>query len=342
LEVGFRQIIKPDSKPLQTENAGIMMPPQYLPSFRLEQATERGVARKVLIECWGGLGDIIVAEPAIRWAIENFDGFEFSVETWFPELFQHLGLKKIYNTTKERADKTQYHVFKSMYPTPELVSEFVRYAGMQRVDYCAMALWGRQLPIEDRQIRLAPTLKDMQIIPALQVNRSTVVLHPGRTWQTRTMPKDWWDPIVKSLVSRGLRPLIIGAEWTDGKRGTVPIEVEGCLDVRGKLSMLETVAVLQGAGVVLTNDSAPLHMAASGDAWIGFLSTVNEPFCITHWRDGKWGHKMHDFAKGGMYQVKKTYPDTRDALFMNEIDDSIFRSWLPSTEEIVEWTMEKL
>ncbi len=36
---------------------------------------------------------------------------------------------------------------------------------------------------------------------------------------------------------------------------------EGCMDACGRLSLLETAAALERAAVLVTNDSAPLHMA---------------------------------------------------------------------------------
>lgn len=338
------QIIKPDNQPLHVEDAQINLPPDEIPSFRLCQALERKVDHKMLIECWGGLGDLMVAEPAIRYAATQFKGIEVSVETWFPELFRHIPLKAIYERDKDHAIKANHYVFKSLQPTESLSWEFVKYANCQRVDYCSLVMFGRQLPVADRALRFMPSLEEL--MTARAVMRDGVILHPGRTWKSRTMPKDWWDALIRSLVHRGISPVIVGATWTDGNRGTVDVDTTGCLDIRGKLSLMETIALLQEAKVVLTNDSAPLHMAASGRAWIGFLSTANHPDYITHWRedgpDVKWGWRMQDFALGGMWQKVPMLPNDPKRYTLHDVEEAELRSWLPNPGDMAHWAMEKI
>ena len=102
-----------------------------------------------------------------------------------------------------------------------------------------------------------------------------------------TFPKAFWDKVINRLCDRGLTPILIGAD-ADDNRSTVDVDASRCLDLRNKLSLTESVWFLQNATVLLTNDSSPLHMAASGDAWIGYIATCKHPDMITHWRRGRW------------------------------------------------------
>lgn len=324
-----------------------MMIPDEVPAFRFCQAKERGVLNNIMIETWGGLGDLATAEPAIRFAIKEFKGIDISVATWgFPEIFAHLGLKQVIDTSKNSYEKSDYYNFKSFNQVESLSGQFIRYPLMQRVDYASMALWGRTLPNSDKNLTFEPSSQDHEVACHL-LEDHYLVIHPGRTWASRTMPKDWWDEIIESLGNEGIRPILVGSEFSDGVRGTVDVTTAGCLDLRGKMSIMESIALLQNAKVVLTNDSAPLHFAASGTAHIGFLATANHPDHITHWRktdqgNVEWAWRMHNFAKSGMWELMPLLPNEDRVLSLGDVDETIMRSWLPKPLDVVNWTLEKL
>lgn len=333
-------IVNNSGKPIQLEGTVTEIETAEIPSMRLLHALGKKVEHNILIECWGGLGDVICAEPAIRFACENFTKSDISVEAWFPEVFGHLPLKALYDTKQKRAVKEDHLVLKAMYTTETLSWEFVAYAVCQRVDYCALALFRRMLPVKDKSIVLKPSAKDLSV-GALAASPRKIVVHAGRTWQSRTAPKDWWDAVLAELVKYKFEPILIGSEWTDAKRGTVDVNTDGCLDFRGKLSIMETVAVVQQTKVLLTNDSSPLHMAASGDAHIGFFSTANHPDYLKHWRHGEFGWRMKNFESGGMWSIMTMYPNDPGQYELHEIDAATMRSWLPEPAEFAAWAMEK-
>ena len=68
--------ISPKINPL-SNNADIyqgpkaILPAFNIPSFNVQRAFEAGVKRKFLINTWGGLGDQICAEPAMRFAFKD-------------------------------------------------------------------------------------------------------------------------------------------------------------------------------------------------------------------------------------------------------------------------------
>ena len=234
----------------------------------------------------------------------------------------------------------EYWVLKCYYDSEELQSEFTQNFNMQIGDYIATCLFKGQIPIENRNIRLPTPFRNEEM------PKSKVVIHAGKHWKTKTFPKHWWDKIVKGLVANKIQPALIGATVDKGKRGYVELESDGCLDYRDKLSVMQSVSLLRQADVVITNDSAPFHMAASGDAWIGYFSTVRHHDFTSHWRPNEngvnqWSYKIEDLALGTMWKDNDINPVTNGVKY-DDIDTPTLISWLPEPEDVVDWAMEKL
>ena len=161
-----------------------------------------------------------------------------------------------------------------------------------------------------------------------------VVIHAGKHWPSKTFPKKWWDAVATCLQSYGgIKPVLIGANIDEGRRGYVDMSPEGCIDFRDKLTIRQSLSILQKAKVVLTNDSAPFHMAASGNAWIGVFSTVRHFDYIVHWgpdyysNKNEWAYKMQDLALGHMWRDDLVSPATNGSKH-DVIDQPTLESWL--------------
>jgi hypothetical protein len=122
------------------------------------------------------------------------------------------------------------------------------------------------------------------------------------------------------------------------------VDTAGCTDVRNKHTVLETIWLLQQTKVLLTTDSSPLHMAASGDAWIGMVSTAKRPDLITHWRHGEFGWRMKNFSKSGCWEyLKEDYgPNKPKGVDVSRVPDDVLRSWLPDPKEFAQWAVNKV
>ncbi len=188
----------------------------------------------------------------------------------------------------------------------------------------------------DREIQLEPLAP---VGPSL-LSKGALLIHPGRHWQSKTFPAVWWNAIISGLVKKGLNPIIIGAN-TDDNRGTVDVDTQGCIDLRNKTSINDLMWLCKNAKVVLSNDSAPIHLAAAGDAWIGFVATCKHPDFITHWRKGQWQWREKNFGKGGLWDIIDYCPNKENEVSAEFVPPEILESWLPEPEEMVEWATEK-
>lgn len=307
-----------------------------LQTFRTALAIERGVENNLLLRTWGGLGDQICAEPTLRFALKTFRGCKVSLASEQPELFGHLDFERVYDLRLVQPLWDKYLVFDTIVPPTHLLWEFMSHMLVNCVDFPSICAFRCQLPIAEREVILKPKTPWSFVDDP---DRS-VIIHAGRHWQSKTFPKAWWDAVINGVVAKGFTPRLIGAN-TDDNRGTVDITTEGCIDLRNKLTVMESVALLQDAKVLITNDSAPLHMAASGNAWIGYLATCKHPDYITHWRDGQWGWRMQNLSLGGIWDILDYCPNKENKVEAENVGDHLLK-WLPEPQTVADWACSKL
>lgn len=86
------------------------------------------------------------------------------------------------------------------------------------------------------------------------------VLCPGANWPTKRWPAAQFAQLVTPLRQRwGLRTIVAGGPG-DRRLGE---EITGGLNRCGETSLMELAAMTEGASVVVTNDSGPMHIAAA-------------------------------------------------------------------------------
>jgi hypothetical protein len=321
-----------------------VIPGVMLPGYRYEQAVKAGTTRKILLRTWGGIGDQICAEPTLRFALKAFDKSEVSLATPFPSLFAHLPFKRVFNLNQEQPVWENYFVFDTIVPSDHLMWTFISHAITNCVDFPSMCAFRLHLPNQDKEVRLpirrSTVSLELQTIVSREHDRM-VVVHSGKHWPSKTFPKDWWDSVLSELRACGFVPVLIGAD-ADDNRSTVDVDPQGCLDLRNKTSLAESIWLTQQTKVLLTNDSSPLHMAVSGDAWIGYVATCKHPDYITHWRNGAWSWRMKNLGLGGVWDVMSFCPNVTEEIKVDLVEESVLRSWLPEPRTVALWTQEKM
>lgn len=318
----------------------LQVPVMLIPSMRSHIAIQNGCERNILINTWGGLGDQVCAEPAIRYAMKHFHDCKFTLASEKPDLFQHLKFERVFDLNKEQPIWDQYFVFRTIHDTDHIQWEFMSHMLIQAVDYCSLNMFRLMMPIADKEIQLEPRPLSTELYARIPTTPWCLV-HAGRHWQTKTFPKTFWDTVLEGLKSRGVTPILIGAN-TDDNRGTVDVNTEGCVDLRNQTSINDLMWLCKNAKVLLTNDSSPLHLAAAGDAWIGFIATCKHPDYITHWRQGQWGWRMKNFGRGGMWDLQNYCPNVAQKVEVDKVDPEILASWLPDPAEFAEWAEMKI
>lgn len=126
------------------------------------------------------------------------------------------------------------------------------------------------------QPRLYPTAPDRATVAALQ-GASYVCIAPASVWPTKQFPAERWASLAQKLAAT-YRIYILGGPG-DAPLGSDIVTKAGLADdinLCGKLSFLQSAAMMKGAAMNYTNDSAPLHMATAMGARLTavFCSTV--------------------------------------------------------------------
>jgi hypothetical protein len=305
---------------------------KHIPTLRYKLANGN---KKIMLTTWGGLGDQVCGEPTLRYAFKLFEGFELSLLTSYPEIFAHLPFKSVFKTHTQKAkelNEEDYIVLHTYHPRHSLSEDFLLHHFTHAVDFASLCALQRQLPLSDKQIHLTKAN-----LLTFKIPEQAIVIHPGKHWPSNTFPVDWWNQVIAETTSNYPGRVVVVGKDIDEHRGTQPVTVpQGALDLRNKLTLLELVKILQEAFVVLTNDSAPLHIAASGTAHILFFATSKHPDYLLHYRNSIQGFKMQNLATGGLWKhTKDSCPIRSQAFLADQLPpQTTIKNWLPEPSAI--------
>jgi len=119
-----------------------------------------------------------------------------------------------------------------------------------------------------------------------------ICIAPASVWFTKQLPIDKWDELIKKQPEK-YKVILLGGEGDiplcesiAGKNTSRNMEV-----VAGKISLLQTAALMENAVMNFVNDSAPLHLASAMNApvtaffcstatWFGFTPLSNNSMVI--------------------------------------------------------------
>ncbi len=120
--------------------------------------------------------------------------------------------------------------------------------------------------------------------------RGVIGLAPGSVWATKQWTADGFAAVARSFLQQGMKVLLIGggSDAAIAKEIEQLVQAEGLSNLVGSLSLGESAAVVAKLKLLVTNDSAPLHMAsAKGTPVVAvFCATVPEfgygPWQVPH------------------------------------------------------------
>jgi heptosyltransferase II len=89
-----------------------------------------------------------------------------------------------------------------------------------------------------------------------------VGVHPGSTWPTKRWLADRFSEVCRRLKAAGLTPVLVGAKQDIELCRKIAAE-SGALDLCGKTTLAELVALSHKLSLFITNDSGPMHVATA-------------------------------------------------------------------------------
>jgi len=248
--------------------------------------------KHICITVTGGIGDEICAEPIIRWMVENFcKNDEVVIVTRHPEMFTHLPVKVF----DKKVEFDREYLCIETQPRDHLLN----FHRMHPVDFISILLLRRTLPIKDKSIKVKYPQECIEQIKGMcggEDLKKSVVLHPGISWESKTIPKEFWQKVIKTLEPHA-KIILIGKEKTDYEAnchytGVLDFSLnEKHYDLRNKINLSQLFCLLDAAPILITNDSAPLHIAGAFDNYIGLIPTCKHPDYLLPFRNRNQGYK---------------------------------------------------
>lgn len=96
----------------------------------------------------------------------------------------------------------------------------------------------------------------------IQLSAKFICLFPGSVWKTKQWTAEGFIETGRSLVDQGFQVLVMGGPGEEELTAQVSQQIPGSVDLGGKTSLQESLAILAKAKLVITNDSASQHLAA--------------------------------------------------------------------------------
>jgi len=109
-------------------------------------------------------------------------------------------------------------------------------------------------------------------------NKKYYCLAPASVWETKRLPTQKWIELIEILIQKGEVKLIGGPDDFDLCANIQKGFPKGVHNLAGKLTLLQSAALMEGAEMNYVNDSGPLHIASAMNAPTRafFCSTIPE------------------------------------------------------------------
>ena len=305
--------------------------------------------REIVFYMGGGMGDQLSAEPVIRFAMEHmFKDVKtnYTIVTNWPRFFTHLSVPCIIREKYEAMPRydTPVKVLKTIpAPTESSLWQHWSHISGHTSDYAAINTLHRILPDENRGIHLQASLEGLVEVMDIagNANGDMILVHPGKGWDSKTFPAVWWESVIQGLLDKGKRVGVIGTQISK-KQGYVNIAIpDGAIDFRDLLSLDGLIALIATSCLVISNDSAPIHIAGAFDNNILLIATCRHPDYILPYREGNKYHKAFAFKK------KLTIDDwdLSPTLIFKESADVVkgnILDYIPEPQEVVDKALEMI
>jgi len=296
----------------------------------------------VLETLGGGLGDEICSEPVVRYACKYlYPNEDVRICTKFPEVFKHLN--KPCGRNKQELNMAENEPFLHFSASPyRLVNgehtthPFANIAQplfIHTLDFHSMFMIRRILPDEDKQVYLQVLDDSIKKVKEL-VPEEFIAFHIGTAeGDAKKLPLEYTQNIIDNLINLGHKIVVFGKLDKE-------IELKNVINLVNKLDIEMTFALVKSAWLLITNDSAPLHIAAAFKNFIILIPSIKHPDRLLHIRNGSRCWRSKALYKKLMIDDKNYPPHTQiecwewNPIIKNKED------YLPDIKDIVETTKQ--
>lgn len=126
--------------------------------------------------------------------------------------------------------------------------------------------------------QLFPSEKDYIKVQQFKENQRYFCLAPASVWYTKQLPKEKWVELINILTDKG-KVYLLGSTADTKLCQNISNQANGDVEIlAGKLTILQSAALMEGAKMNYVNDSGPQHIASAVNAPVRsfFCSTVSD------------------------------------------------------------------
>jgi ADP-heptose:LPS heptosyltransferase len=231
------------------------------------------------------IGDTVCTEPIARYILEHSKDTNFNIVTNHPCVFGHLSDKADVMKYEEYNPHPDMPVFSVMTCKPDTDPnrKSLNPDRMHVIDYMSIACMNRILMPHEKVIHLEVTNRGVSQVMD-QIQGDFVLIHPGKSWPSKTFPPKFWNKIISGLS--GKKKVAVIGRNNFYETGVVDVDIPfNVIDLRDLLDLEGLIAAVSMCKALVTNDSGPLHIAgAFPDVKIVLIPSCKHPMHILPWR----------------------------------------------------------
>lgn len=126
---------------------------------------------------------------------------------------------------------------------------------------------------DDKSWKIPPKLtvndsvksKVSEFVYANNLSNGFVAISPGSVWETKRYPIEYFRVIIKHFIDKGNKVVVIGGKSEETLCDNLINGNENVFNAAGKFSVIESIELLKFSKLLISNDSAPTHMAMSAE-----------------------------------------------------------------------------
>ena len=293
--------------------------------------------KNIVITASGGLGDQVCGEPIARYIIEKMHpNDKVSITTHWPEIFNHLDVP-IFKPDHKFNLSAPHKVYSLYSDEKHPIWKVISNSLINTTDFGSILACRRMIPDSDKHIKLKPNEAAIKEVYQVATNKDIekmILVHPGRGYDAKTFPIKWWNKIIQELSVK-YKIGIIGKHIND-KQGTLEINISGndnVIDFRDTLSLEGLMTIIKLGKILITNDSAPVHIAGAFDNWIVLIPTMKHADHVLPYRGGYKYYKAISVCK--KLTVDGLNRKTNEEKQRIDLVEGDINDYLPETEQVI-------
>lgn len=179
-----------------------------------------------------------------------------------------------------------------------------------------------------------------------------VIVSPVVTWESKTLPLDFYQNLCRAIQDNGDRILLVGKDVTHaGVKTLYPAsEFPGAIDFTNKLSLAEAGALYGMSKIAISNESANMLLACTNEVcWNIFLATLTPPEFRLPWRQGYQDYRSFSVGNAEDYFPATDYKklgeftgDLRNLPVQYPTADDVFRAYYRINNHLSAYSVDEI